>query len=368
MYGLSTGPRTHTNGPVEPLLSFVQHVDDDDDIDDDHSQLATRQVLAFTWYCFTLRASSKADQRRRRRFRPRSDGVRMGPLVRPLPSICSRSHYTVLHDSLSTIPKLCLTIETTCTTSPSSPPSIQSQVLKITHSPTSLIQSPTSDLLESLDLTSFSHPSVVSQTPLDQLPLKAVYRNTVVGIRYISLSPTHTSKKGEVVFKRFQVRFKTVSERRNFVGLLEGVCPVKPAEEVGGWTGSGNGGKEDGRTGTMGSGGREGTRVPPPSTIILPSSPIQATQAFDPPHKPTSFQPVIPTIHQPLPNNFAALFPHLTSTLLPPPPLSSLSCTDLTSLPTEQFNVLLEQVLMDEGLEELLGKVEGCLKRKVGME
>ncbi|KDN39678.1 hypothetical protein K437DRAFT_258949 [Tilletiaria anomala UBC 951] len=61
-----------------------------------------------------------------------------------------------------------------------------------------------------------------------QMPLKAVYQGSVVGVRY--RCPAHPSFSPEHTFyRRFQLMFKSEAEAQRFVDLIENVCPIGPA-------------------------------------------------------------------------------------------------------------------------------------------
>ncbi|KAJ3984756.1 hypothetical protein F5890DRAFT_1474337 [Lentinula detonsa] len=74
---------------------------------------------------------------------------------------------------------------------------------------------------ENFDLLSFSSLTA-RQTDRSQggLPLKAVYRDSVVGIRYISVS--------NGTFRRFQITFSSPTDASQFIDSISSVCPCKP--------------------------------------------------------------------------------------------------------------------------------------------
>ncbi|BGP56732.1 hypothetical protein JCM8202_004496 [Rhodotorula sphaerocarpa] len=100
-------------------------------------------------------------------------------------------------------------------------------------------------VLDAIDLAAFSTPQIRAATPADQLPLKAVYRDAILGLRYLVLpmrstfDPAPSSQldrarelnadKGE--FRRVQAKFASVRERERFVEAIRGIVPVKPAAE-----------------------------------------------------------------------------------------------------------------------------------------
>ncbi|KAJ3999648.1 hypothetical protein F5050DRAFT_1564688 [Lentinula boryana] len=73
---------------------------------------------------------------------------------------------------------------------------------------------------ENFDLLSFSSLRA-RQTDRGQggLPLKAVYRDSVVGIRYISAS--------NGTFRRFQITFSSPTDASQFIDSISSVCPCK---------------------------------------------------------------------------------------------------------------------------------------------
>ncbi|KAJ3762364.1 hypothetical protein EV360DRAFT_35811 [Lentinula raphanica] len=79
---------------------------------------------------------------------------------------------------------------------------------------------------ENIDLLSFSS-FPVGQTDRAQggLPLKAVYRDSVVGIRYINASSG--------TFRRFQVTFSSPNDASQFIDSISSVCPCKPNSTTG---------------------------------------------------------------------------------------------------------------------------------------
>ncbi|KIJ68142.1 hypothetical protein HYDPIDRAFT_173798 [Hydnomerulius pinastri MD-312] len=83
-------------------------------------------------------------------------------------------------------------------------------------------------IFEDLELLSFSSlPTFRAQTtPPDQgLPLKAVYRDAVVGIRY--LHPRTVPPGCQPLYRRFQITFGNISAASQFVDAIRSVCPCK---------------------------------------------------------------------------------------------------------------------------------------------
>ncbi|KAG7446330.1 uncharacterized protein BT62DRAFT_931784, partial [Guyanagaster necrorhizus] len=79
-------------------------------------------------------------------------------------------------------------------------------------------------LFEDLDLLSFSSlPFRQHQRQSQGLPLKAVYRDLVVGIRY--LHPREYS--ANPTYRRFQITFSSVASVSQFINAIRTVCPCK---------------------------------------------------------------------------------------------------------------------------------------------
>ncbi|KAG1731505.1 uncharacterized protein EDB91DRAFT_721870 [Suillus paluster] len=82
--------------------------------------------------------------------------------------------------------------------------------------------------LEDLDLLSFSSLSnskTNSGQPDHGLPLKAVYRDAVVGIRY--LHPRTADSTCQPVYRRFQITFTTATSAAQFIDAVRPVCPCR---------------------------------------------------------------------------------------------------------------------------------------------
>ncbi|KAJ3834620.1 hypothetical protein EV361DRAFT_528064 [Lentinula raphanica] len=79
---------------------------------------------------------------------------------------------------------------------------------------------------ENIDLLSFSSfPAGQTDRAQGGLPLKAVYRDSVVGIRYINASSG--------TFRRFQVTFSSPNDASQFIDSISSVCPCKPNSTTG---------------------------------------------------------------------------------------------------------------------------------------
>lgn len=88
-------------------------------------------------------------------------------------------------------------------------------------------------LLDSIDLASFSDPRLAHATPKGQLPLKAVYRDAVLGLRYLVLTrgAAVAASAAAAEFRRVQAKFTSTAERERFVDAIRVLVPVKPAAE-----------------------------------------------------------------------------------------------------------------------------------------
>lgn len=252
--------------------------------------------------------------------------------------------------------------------------------------------------LESLSLTSFNSPEILSCTPQDQLPLKAVYKSSVVGLRYISINQEDLKmgrgKRSRIDFFRFQIKFKNSIEGGKFVEILSRVCPVKVAEVK---SGQGGGSSEVGSNSTtIKSGGNhlndktnQHQYIPPPLSIPA----LQYQPASNPnTHSiripsPQSLPPPVQLPHRPskLPSHLSSFLPNLTASLQPPPPprlapyiptiedlqlqlylqqqqqAKIYDCTELSRLDPKEFEETLGNVLMDEGFGELVEMIKKSL-------
>ncbi|KAG1746136.1 hypothetical protein EDB19DRAFT_379777 [Suillus lakei] len=82
--------------------------------------------------------------------------------------------------------------------------------------------------LEDLDLLSFSSISNSRTNPGQPdhgLPLKAVYRDAVVGIRY--LHPRTADSNCQPAYRRFQITFTTATSAAQFIDAIRPVCPCR---------------------------------------------------------------------------------------------------------------------------------------------
>ncbi|BGP18119.1 hypothetical protein JCM10213_004220 [Rhodosporidiobolus nylandii] len=302
-----------------------------------------------------------------------------------------------------TQPQLSLRLKTTFAASHSGSSStsravqhVQSMLLSVSFDP--LYREPNRAkqhiTLDLLDLVSFSSPAIRAATPKNQLPLKAVYKDAVLGLRYISL------EGHEPQFKRLQVKFLSQEERERFVEAVGALVPSKPAVEPA---------KRRSKAGSKVPTPRKNQQdapsqppfQPPPSSAMLTSDhPIPSTSPFKLPS--ISRQPLPPVILPPppplpatprtharpaasspakpvstprvssapptrsLPRNLTTLLPNLASSTQPFPPASPASPTltpaqQLEQLTPVEFDELLQQSLLEEGFEELLARVQATL-------
>ncbi|KAJ8702957.1 hypothetical protein PTI98_001624 [Pleurotus ostreatus] len=77
---------------------------------------------------------------------------------------------------------------------------------------------------EDLDLLAYSDIPASAQ-PMPSLPLKAVYRDAVVGIRY--LYPIIATPDAQPAFRRFQITFASSNSALEFINSIRNVCPCK---------------------------------------------------------------------------------------------------------------------------------------------
>ncbi|CCM01920.1 uncharacterized protein FIBRA_03992 [Fibroporia radiculosa] len=91
-------------------------------------------------------------------------------------------------------------------------------------------------VFEDLDLLTFSSMNQIQMA--QGFPLKAVYRDAVVGFRYlyprtipVGTPPTDLSKDVQS-YKRFQITFQTVSFATSFINSIKYICPCKATNPV----------------------------------------------------------------------------------------------------------------------------------------
>ncbi|GAA5906568.1 uncharacterized protein JCM6883_004518 [Sporobolomyces salmoneus] len=298
-------------------------------------------------------------------------------------------------------PQLLLRLDTTRSSSPAS----SSSDLPITHSMTLNVyydphyassQKRSGDqilTLDSLDLMSFSSPLIRTHCPPDELPLKGVYKEEVLGLRYLYVDST-------AQFKRVQFKFSSTEERERFMATVQGIIPFKPAEsttKITSSTATTTNARVPAQKSTqrrMGdsissSQGHRGSSTPsftmgPPLTT-LPS--LGSSQHPVLPAISTSFLPQ-PSQNFPRPLSTSPSPSYLLSTrlstLLPKLNLSThqeaqeedqeaveetqqaTESERLLRMESEEFEKLFEQILFEDGFEELVERVQGVVQREMG--
>ncbi|GAA5909128.1 hypothetical protein JCM6882_001197 [Rhodosporidiobolus microsporus] len=304
-----------------------------------------------------------------------------------------------------TQPQLSLKLQTTFSpssssgSSSSSPQHVQSMLLSISFDPLFRDQSRAKQhlTLDLVDLASFSSPAVQAATPKDQLPLKAVYKDAVLGLRYISLDGD--GKRGQ--FKRLQVKFVSQDERERFLAAVGAFVPSKPAVEAGA-TPVKSRSKPSSKTPTpskkrapeqqqlsiskamprASSSAAQHTHTPNSSTHPQLSSPAVLNSAsFTPARRPPSVQPSgypalpndsprpslapVPSASTApqtlLPPRLSTLLPSLSSSSQRPPSPASTTSQQLAQLSPADFGNLLQEALLEEGFEDLVAAVQAVL-------
>ncbi|KAI0315464.1 hypothetical protein OF83DRAFT_352342 [Amylostereum chailletii] len=84
-------------------------------------------------------------------------------------------------------------------------------------------------VLETLDLLSFSEvlPIGGQTTAPEDLPLKAIYRDSTVGIRHLHLPPRNGYTAGPRTYRRLQMTFAESRAASEFVNAIRPVCPCQ---------------------------------------------------------------------------------------------------------------------------------------------
>ncbi|GAA5935596.1 hypothetical protein JCM3775_003363 [Rhodotorula graminis] len=305
-------------------------------------------------------------------------------------------------------PQLALRLDSTFASSPSSStPSSTSthplrMVLSVTFDP--LFRDPDRGgtqqplLLDSLDLTAFSSRGIRAATPHDQLPLKAVYRDAVLGLRYLSLS-THARSapnRPQVEFRRLQAKFTSTAERERFVDAVGALVPAKPAVEaepapvaapvpppkakklkVGPPSPEATKATKPAKPTTKKNATTPRSRKKQPVKKVQPASPSpppppphphegDSPPAFSTAHGPptTAATPLPPSRpHFVQPAHSTPRLPATLSTLLPNLATASTSTASqlLAALAPHDFEQLLQDALLEDGFEQLVERVQGTL-------
>ncbi|GAA5889161.1 hypothetical protein JCM16303_006411 [Sporobolomyces ruberrimus] len=312
-------------------------------------------------------------------------------------------------------PQLTLRLETTRSGLPLSPttrtstapelPITHSMLLKVYYDPSSPITSSSQPsrthqilLLDSLDLVSFSSPLIRSLSPPDELPLKGVYHREILALRYFS-----AEDKG---FKRVQFKFEEEDERERFMTSVEGIIPFKPAQQSS--TATNNRlqqepKKKDRRKQivvadpsftTSSNLGQRGQGSSPPSTTTPTMTRGVPFEKFSPqlgrlPPLPETIDPATTASYNPLFSKKAPVPPASTqrqsistrlSTLLPRLTLASQQnhlgqegedqvvekksgSELLVGMGREEFERAFEEVLFEDGFEELVERVQELVQK-----
>ncbi|GAA5955727.1 hypothetical protein JCM21900_000900 [Sporobolomyces salmonicolor] len=297
-----------------------------------------------------------------------------------------------------TQPRLSLRLATTFASSPSSSESFRPQAMVLSVSFDPLYTEPTRPcqqhlLLDSLDLMSFSSPSIQAVTPSGQLPLKAVYRDSVIGFRYIhvSLGCAPSLELPQIEFKRFQAKFASTAERDRFVQAIASQVPTKPVVEtskepkaIPQTLSKKQAQPKQGSNAQRPSQGlsRPGTHrrnhaatllQSMPSTSDYPASSSRSNAMGSTPHRSrpaaqtgsTSFATAGPSLAidpSPFPDRLSTLLPNLASASAHRPnPIAQSASLTLLQLSPEDFDSFLQEALLEEGFDALVDRVQATL-------
>ncbi|KDE07194.1 hypothetical protein MVLG_02594 [Microbotryum lychnidis-dioicae p1A1 Lamole] len=105
--------------------------------------------------------------------------------------------------------------------------SSDSPTLRILFQPLHSNQSTQSTLMyQDLDLASFASPQIQAICPPDELAIRAVYKASMVGIRYFSAERKLAS------IKRFQLNFENHEEVLQFLDATKAWIPAKPSSDT----------------------------------------------------------------------------------------------------------------------------------------
>ncbi|GAA5847329.1 hypothetical protein JCM5353_007758 [Sporobolomyces roseus] len=256
-------------------------------------------------------------------------------------------------------------------------------------------------ILDSFDLMSFSTSFIRSHCPTDELPLKGVFKDEIVGLRYLFVE---TSSEVRSEFKRAQFKFEEKEERERFMSCVQGIIPFKPAESSTRTTytalpppppvpARSNAKSRKNRNSTtiakkpLESNAVQPFRATQPYQASVPQTPRYISQTaqhpsssssfLPPPPQPSNFPsqslpplPPLPPLSQRGPTPSLTLPPHLTSHF---PRLASAQAHSieigrnetgsqaLLGLSEEEFGKLLGECLFEEGFEELVERARGGL-------
>ncbi|GAA5862714.1 hypothetical protein JCM1840_002649 [Sporobolomyces johnsonii] len=297
-----------------------------------------------------------------------------------------------------TQPQLSLRLETTFAASTGSSESFRAEemVLSVSFDPLYTESARPHQqhlLLDSLDLMSFSSPSIQAVTPSGQLPLKAVYRDTVVGLRYIhvSLGDSHSGQRFQIEFKRLQAKFVSTAERERFIQAIATQVPAKPAVESskGSKTASQASSEKPAQPKKRSTAQHPSQAYAQPptrhrnnttnalqSTLLSSDQPsasfrrraIGGTPSGSRPAAQTdstSFAAADPSSTNdpsPLPSRLATRLPNLASASAhPPTPAAQSASRTLLQLSPKDFDSFLQEALLEEGFDELVDRMQATL-------
>ncbi|GAA5984529.1 hypothetical protein JCM5350_004749 [Sporobolomyces pararoseus] len=296
-------------------------------------------------------------------------------------------------------PQLLLCLETTRSSSAFSSdlPITHSMFLNVYYDPHSSPSQRRSGeqilVLDSFDLVSFSSPTIRTLCPPDELPLKGVFKDEIVGMRYLSVDST----TGTAGFKRVQFKFESQEERERFMSVVQGIIPFKPAESTSKIPSTstrmtaprvGSNNYPGSNYGQRGSTPSNSTRsMPPPlsrlprptpSPRLGPLPPLPAATTLPPhpyqePRPPFPPPPAVASSQNQLSARLSTLLPNLTLIARVEPDSGGIS-TDareetaseqLAKMNSDEFEKLFEQVLFEDGFEELVERVQGMVQREL---
>ncbi|GAA5934340.1 uncharacterized protein JCM15063_004545 [Sporobolomyces koalae] len=221
--------------------------------------------------------------------------------------------------------------------------------------------------LDSLDLISFSSPLVRTHCPRDELPLKGVYKDETLGLRYVDVDLSRSNQKSE--FKRVQFRFESIAERERFMTSVQGIIPFKPAESSTS-TRFASGAATNARqqverridpstipTSRTSYSARRSSATP---STTEPSRLMTASQRAARLERLQEDTPLgVPPTNAPLPARLSSLLPNLSSQVDRERWKSRSRA--LVAMDPDGFRRLLEDVLFEDGFDELVESVQNAI-------
>lgn len=253
-------------------------------------------------------------------------------------------------------------------------------------------QTATTTVLEEVDLAQYKichslFASISVHTPPGQQPLKAVYRGPVVGLRYLYLhhlgpsphsNPSSSNPRSkakskdktgaEAEFKRLQVRFQSAEEATQFLLVISEVCPTKLSAEPPGTS----------STPTVASTTvtAQGSQHVPAAASATPST---STSGPEPPSMATRSITTTTAAVPILQPSLSHALPHLTQSLTStgqgdgePRGTRMENVASARQLAQEMgedvFMALVRDVLQEDGFDELVERVQKCLKQQKVLE